>query len=151
MVWIGFGRLSGGVEAPHEVLQCSAAQAKGIEQLCLPLFSPTAFEPQRHVSHFSLFGRGFPVEMQVGPLYSQYGLSRRNVSEDISMSERPDRVVAPRGREDGAQVILELARLSALDRPDRSCERAAPSRWRAVRRLPRRAPAPARPRTRAGP
>ena len=56
--------------------------------------------------------------MQVRPLYSQYGLNRRNVSKDIQHQRGASRCrCAEREREDRAQVILELARLSALDRP----------------------------------
>ncbi len=64
--------------------QAVFAQAQSLQQGYQTVGYPTlCLSDHRNVPNLPLFGGGFPVQMEVRPVYSQYGFRRRNVSKDV--------------------------------------------------------------------
>src|SRR6202008_1002339 len=73
---------------------------------------------QCHVSEFPPLAWRLPVQVQVSALYSHYAFHLRKVSENVEHHRPAARRRDTKGqRQHRAKMILELARLGALDRP----------------------------------
>src|SRR5437868_9461951 len=94
-----------------QIQRCCQLSAAALE-------SRRSLRHQRRVTQFSLLAWRFPIQVKMRALNCHYALDRGNVSKDVEHYRAPARCSdSQRKREDGSQMIFELAGLRSLYGP----------------------------------